>query len=276
MSAATRLITRITPRLTATLVAAVLAAPTFAVGTLAVGTAAAQTAATSPATSPATSQPAPKRIVPGDSTLRPARLHSDTLTYELVGFREGQVVPVGTIRDELTLEVGPPPQLRREIVVQRGSARLIDSSLTDVATMAPRRHVSRQPQRDIQLNIVGRRVRGTIGPSGTPGAAIDTTLGSMVFDAASWDLLVRTMPLARDYAAVFRVWDIETGLRDYTVRVIGSTPLRGETAWILLLQLGGPREITVWIGQTTSRLLQVETPVNETTVLRQSLISPAR
>ena len=258
MSAATRVIT--------TVIAAVCLVPA-----LAVGTASAQSAA-----APAPSQPAPKRIVPGDSTLRPARLHSDTLTYELVGFREGQVVPVGTIRDELTLEEGPPPQLRREIVVQRGSARLIDSSLTDVATVAPRRHVSRQPQRDIQLNIVGRRVRGTIGPSGTPGAAIDTTLGSMVFDAASWDLVVRTMPLARDFAAVFRVWDIETGLRDYTVRVIGSTPLRGETAWILLLQLGGPREITVWIGQTTGRLLQVETPVNETTVLRQTLTSPAR
>ena len=82
------------------------------------------------------------------------------------------------------------------------------------------------------------------------------------------------MPLAHDYSAVFRVYDLETGLHDYIVRVIGMTTLMGEPTHIVLFQLGGKQEVTVWIGATTRRLLQVETPLGPTTLLRQTLQAP--
>ena len=137
--------------------------------------------------------------------------------------------------------------------------------------MAPRLHRSLQPQRQLRIEFDGWRVRGTIGPVDAPGVAIDTTLGTPAFDSGNWDLIVRAMPLAPDFAAVFRVYDLENGLHDYTVRVIGTTPMQGEMAHIVLFQLGGQREVTVWVGETTRRLLQVETPLGPTTLLRQAL-----
>ena len=216
----------------------------------------------------------PRRIVPGDTSLRGARLRADTLVYALTGFRDGDEIPVGTITDILAREEGDAPRLRRTMSVQRGQSRLLDSTVTDMQTLAPRMHFSVQPQRQLRIEFTGSRVRGTIGPVDAPGVAIDTTLRSPVFDSGNWDLVVRAMPLAPGFAAVFRVYDLETGMHDYIVRVIGSTPMHGEPAHIVLFQLGGQMEITVWIGETTRRLLQVETPLGPTTILRQTLRGP--
>jgi hypothetical protein len=216
----------------------------------------------------------PRRVVPGDSSLRGAGLRIDSLTYTLTAFRDGDEIPVGTITDVMTQSTTSPPQLLRVLTVQRGAARLIDSSITDGSTLAPRLHASLQPQRQLRITFNGTRVRGNIGPVDAPGVAIDTTLGSAAFDSGNWDLIVRAMPLAPEYWAVFRVYDVETGLHDYVVRVIGTTTLMGEAAHIVLFQLGGQREVTVWIGATTRRLLQVETPLGPTTLLRQTLRLP--
>lgn len=215
--------------------------------------------------------PPTRRIVPGDTSLRAAGIRADTLTYTLTGYRDGNEIPVGTMTDVVTRTGTDQPLLRRVLTVQRGSAYLIDSTVTDARTLAPRQHRSVQPQRLLQIEFDGRRVRGRVGPVDSPGAAIDTTLASAVFDSGNWDLIVRAMPLAADFAAFFRVYDLDSGMRDYKVRVIGSTPMLGEQAHIVLFQLSAQREATVWIGDTTRRLLQVETPLGPTTVLRQTL-----
>lgn len=235
-------------------------------------------------TSPATTAPAVKpivppsrRIAPGDTSLRGANLRSDTLTYVLMAYRDGDEISVGTIIDALTRTEDATPQWRRVMSVQRTGNKLVDSTLSDIKTMAPRQHRSYQPQRQIRLDMTGTRVRGTIGPMDGPGVAIDTTLPTPFFDSGNWDLVVRAMPLAPGFAAVFRVYDLETGMHDYIVRVIGSTTMLGEPAHVVLFQLGGQREVTVWVGDTTRRLLQVETPLGPTTLLRQTLrVSPPR
>ncbi len=216
-------------------------------------------------------EPPVRRIAPGDTSLRGGGIRADTLTYTLTGYRDGDEIPVGTITDIVTRTGTDQPLLRRVLTVRRGSAYLIDSTVTDALTLAPRQHRSIQPQRLMHIDFEGRRVRGRIGPVDSPGAAIDTTLASAVFDSGNWDLVVRAMPLAADFAAIFRVFDLDAGLRDYRVRVIGATPMHGERAHIVLFQLSAQREATVWIGDTTRRLLQVETPLGPTTILRQTL-----
>jgi len=219
--------------------------------------------------------PAPRRVVPGDTTLRPGGLRADTVTYTLTGYREGDEIPVGTITDILTRVDGAVPLIRRVMVVQRGMSRLTDSSLTHATTLAPREHRSWQPQRQLQLEFTEKRVRGRIGPPDAPGMAIDTTLSAVAFDSGNWDLVVRALPLAPGYAATFPVFNLETGSHTYGVRVVGETTLYGERAHIVIFQLGGQREITVWIGAMSQRLLQVETPLGPTTLLRQTLrVSP--
>ena len=213
-----------------------------------------------------------KRIVPGDTTLRVREIRADTLRYALTGYRDGDEIPVGSITDIVSREGGE--LLRRVLVVQRGNASLIDSTLSDARTLAPRQHRSWQPQRHLQLDFAGLRVRGSIGPPDTQGAAIDTTIASPAFDSGNWDLVLRALPLDSGYAARFPVYSLETGLHEYRVRVIGSATLHGERAHVVLFQLGGSQEVTVWIGATTRRLLQVETPVGPTTLLRQTLRLP--
>ncbi|MCC6243231.1 MAG: hypothetical protein IT353_10340 [Gemmatimonadaceae bacterium] len=213
----------------------------------------------------------PRRVYPGDTTLRGSALRADTLTYTLTGYRDGDEIPVGTITDVFTRVEGKIPRWRRVMVVQRGTSRLTDSTTTDIATMAPVDHYSWQPQREITLQFQGARVRGRIGQPNTPGVAFDTTIALAAFDSGNWDLVVRAMPLAADYQAIFPVYDIESGAHNFGVRVIGQTPMYGETAHVVIFQLGGQREITVWVGATTRRLLQVETPLGPTTILRQAL-----
>jgi hypothetical protein len=231
-------------------------------------------AAQPPATAPTPVVPPSRRIAPGDTSLRGASLRPDTLTYVLMAYRDGDEISVGTIIDALTREDGATPQWRRVMSVQRTGNRLVDSTLTDAKSMAPKQHRSYQPQRQIRLDFAGVRVRGSIGPMDGPGVAIDTSLATPFFDSGNWDLIVRAMPLAPGFAAVFRVYDLETGMRDNIVRVIGATTMLGEPAHVVLFQLGGQREITVWIGATTRRLLQVETPLGPTTLLRQTLRLP--
>lgn len=219
--------------------------------------------------------PPGRRIWPGDTSLRTMGIRSDSLTYALTGYRDADEIAVGTITDIVTRSGTDRAVIRRVLSVQRGTSVLIDSTVTDAVTLAPRQHRSIQPQRMMTIEFEGKRVRGRIGPVDSPGAAIDTTLSWPVFDSGNWDLVVRSMPLAADFAAVFRVYDLDGGMRDYRVRVIGSTPMHGENAHIVLFQLGAQREATVWIGDTTRRLLQVETPLGPTTILRQTLRVPS-
>lgn len=222
-----------------------------------------------------------RRIAPGDTTLRPAALRVDTLTYSLTAYRDGAELSVGTIRDELTKVASDKDTWVRVLSVQRAAAKLVDSTITELATLSPRQHRSAQPTRVMRIDIrgdkAGMRVRGTLGPADGPGVAIDTTLKSPFFDSSNWDLVLRSMPLAPGYEAVFRVYDLDTGLKDYIVRVVGSTPMHGEQAHVVQFRLGTGSEATVWIGATTKRLLQVETVLGPTTLLRQTLrpVAPA-
>ena len=218
-----------------------------------------------------TASPPLRRVVPGDTSLRVSEIRADTLTYALTGFRDGDEIPIGTITDMVTREGGATPLLRRVLIVQRGGAQLTDSTLSDARTLAPRQHRSWQPQRQLRLDFAGLRVRGSIGPPDAMGVAIDTTIAVPAFDSGNWDLVVRSMPLDSGYVATFPVYALETGLHLYQVRVIGSTTMQGERAHVVLFLLGGQQEVTVWIGATTRRLLQMETPVGPATLLRQTL-----
>ncbi|MBL0173397.1 MAG: hypothetical protein IPP90_22450 [Gemmatimonadaceae bacterium] len=153
----------------------------------------------------------PHRVVPGDTSLRAGDLRVDTLTYALTGYRDGDEIPVGTITDMITREGGATPLLRRVLIVQRGDARLIDSTLSDAQTLAPRQHRSWQPQRHLQLDFSGLRVRGSIGPPDAMGAAIDTTITRSAFDSGNWDLVLRALPLDSGYVATFPVYDLGNG-----------------------------------------------------------------
>lgn len=210
---------------------------------------------------------------PGDAAFDSRHLQTDTTQYRLVLFREGSQFPVGQLIDEMRRDSSTQGVwLRRVQRVQRGSMQLIDSSVTDAGTLAPRSHASLQPTRRVALEFTGRRVRGRVGPVDAPTVPFDTVLPLPVFDAGNWDLLVRALPLAKGYAARLAVFDVDGGLRAYQIRVTGRTEVQGEDAHVVILTLARGRESVVWVGATSGRILRIETMLNATTMLLQERV----
>lgn len=209
-------------------------------------------------------------IAPGDSTLRGTRILADSVQYSLIAYRGAQQQVLGTAVDVVKLELrGDTPMIHRVLTVSPGRAPLIDSTITDARTLAPRRHRNVSASRLISLDFNGKRVKGSIGPVDVPSLPIDTTLAIAPFDSGNWDLVVRSLPLEKGYAARFRVYDTDSGLREYRIEVIGSTTVLGEDAHVVLFTLAPKRESVVWIGKASRQLLQVETLIDANTMLRQ-------
>ncbi len=215
-------------------------------------------------------------VVPGDSTLRVQRLVAGTQVFALTLFRDGDEIPVGRLRDVLVHDSSAgSPVLRRTLTTERGTLQLTDSTESAEPGLAPLRRRSQQQNRRVLLEFAGRRVRGSLAPQDVPGVPIDTTLPVAAFDAGNWDLVLRALPLAIGYTAQFAAYDIDAGVRRYQVQVTGQTTLHGEAAWVVKLAIGRGRESYVWIGKETARLLQLETMLNESTMLRQVLVPGA-
>jgi len=209
-------------------------------------------------------------IAPGDSALRGGRILADSVQYSLIAYRGEQQQMLGTAVDVVTLEMrGDVPVIHRVLTVSPGRAPLIDSTVTDARTLAPRRHRNVSSSRLISLDFNGRRVKGSIGPVDVPSLPIDTTLAIAPFDSGNWDLVVRSLPLEKGYAARFRVYDTDSGLREYRIEVTGSATVLGEDAHVVIFTLAPKRESVVWIGKASRRLLQVETLIDANTMLRQ-------
>ena len=221
-----------------------------------------------------TPAPAPLRwVLPGDTALQAGRVPAGIRRYALTTVRDGVEQPLGTITDELVIDTsGAAPMIRRVQTVRRSTTALVDSSVTDGRTLAPRSHVSQQPARRIALEFARKRVKGSLTPSEAPSLPIDTSLVVAPFDSANWDLLVRSLPLAKDYAVRFPVYDVDAGLREYSVRVTGTATILGEEAHIVRFFFAPNRAATVWFAKGTGVLLQIETVLGETFLLRQELV----
>jgi hypothetical protein len=209
-------------------------------------------------------------IAPGDTSLHGSRILADSVQYSLIAYRGAQQQTIGTAIDVVRLEMrGDVPVIHRVLTVSPGRAPLIDSTETDARTLAPRRHRNVSPSRLIALEFNGKRVKGSIGPVDVPSLPIDTMLALAPFDSGNWDLIVRSLPLEKGYAARFRVYDTDSGLREYRIDVTGSATVLGEEAHVVIFTLAPKRESVVWIGKTSRRLLQVETMIDANTMLRQ-------
>lgn len=214
--------------------------------------------------------PLPPRIVPGDSVLRSHWFTSDSIRYALTMFRDADEIPVGQLLDVWRPDtIGGVPVVVRVQRLQRGPVQLVDTTVTDQRTLAPRVRRSLQQNRRVLLEFNGARVKGSLAPLDAPPVPLDTTLRVAPFDAGSWELLLRALPLEKDFAARFPVYDLDGGLREYRVNVTGRTPVQGEDCHVVILTLARNRESVVWVSVATGQVVQIETMLGETTLLRQ-------
>jgi hypothetical protein len=218
--------------------------------------------------------PLPPRIVPGDSVLRSTWRTTwrtaDSVRYALTMFRDADEIPVGQLVDVWRPDtIGGVPVVVRVQRLQRGTVQLVDTTVTDQRTLAPRTRRSLQQNRRVLLEFNGARVKGSLAPLDAPPVPLDTTLRVAPFDAGNWELLLRALPLEKDFAARFPVYDLDGGLREYRVNVTGRTPIQGEDCHVVILTLARNRESVVWVSVATGQVVQIETMLGETTLLRQ-------
>lgn len=214
--------------------------------------------------------PLPPRVVPGDSVLHGARITGSVTRYALTMYRDADEIPVGRLTDMVRIDTANgTPVIVRVQQLQRGTITLVDSTTTDLQTVAPRSRRALQQNRRLLLEFNGPRVKGAIALLDVPQVPLDTTLMLAPFDASNWELLLRALPLAKGFAARFPVYDPDVGLREYRVHVTGSATIQGEAAHVVILTIARGRESVVWVSQTSGVVLQVETMLGETTLLRQ-------
>jgi hypothetical protein len=214
---------------------------------------------------------AAQATVPGAPALEPTRIRFGTMEYTLTLVRGDEEETLGYLRDEIMPIRGTDPVLRRVLSLTRGNSTLIDSTLTDLETLAPHWHKSVQPHREIEYQMDGARVVGIVTPTSGEARAIDTTLADLAFDSSNWDLIVRALPLADGDAAVLSMYDVDANLTRYSLRVVDRQP-RGRTDVIhVIIDMGKGREAHAWFDDITRVLLRVETQLGPDVLLRQLL-----
>jgi len=215
----------------------------------------------------------PALLLPGDTTLRPLVLARDSVRYTLTMFRDADEVPVGRLVESWRVDtVGGMALVTRVQRLQRGTTQLVDTTVTEARTLAPRVRRSLQQNRRVLLEFTGARVRGSLAPLDAPPVPIDTTLRVAPFDAGNWELVLRALPLTADFAVRLPVYDLDGGLREYRVQVTGRTTVQGDDAHVVILTLARNRESVVWVSVATGQVLRIETMLGETTMLRQERV----
>jgi len=184
----------------------------------------------------------PPRVLPGDASLRPLPSLHDSVRYTLTMYRDADEIPVGRLTELWrTDSASGTPLVLRVQRLQRNTMQLIDSTWTDARTLP---------------------------------VPVDTTLRLAPFDAGNWELVLRALPLATGYAARLPVYDLDGGLREYLVQVTGQTTMQEEAAHVVVLTLARNRESVVWVSVHSGQVLQIETMLGETTMLRQVRVRP--
>jgi hypothetical protein len=169
--------------------------------------------------------------------------------------------PLGTLWDELTAVDGGT-RLRR---VYRTTNTLFGNHLDTVTSALPRltpvRHRTQAARIRQNLEFRADSVVGWSEMEGRPRRTIARPSIPGAFDAATFDLLVRSAPLTEKYAVevrgVLAEPDTVTTLR---ARVAGSDSVRTEggqylPAWVIEMDFAGLPS-TMWIEKASRRLLR--------------------
>lgn len=211
---------------------------------------------------------AARAVAPGDPWVDGRRLRSGTSRYSWIMVQGGREQPVGTRTDVLV--VRGDGRVSRVQTVQRGSWALVDSTVAEERTLAPRIHRSHQSTRTVSLDFAGARVNGR-AVSGDSVQPVSAVLERPAFDSGNWDLVVRALPLRRGFAARVAVFDHEAaGLAWYPVCVVGQEAAgpHGIPAWRVEARLSRST-ITLWVDRATRDVIRFESTLQNGAILRQ-------
>jgi hypothetical protein len=191
--------------------------------------------------------------------LNPRLLRLATDSVEVYVVRQGDRQRTGTIVDALdTVRVNG--ELRLQRIYSRTDEVLGNGVDTLVDAFA-----------DLRLRLIDSRsdgggveheewrnghVVGVVEQSGKPVRQVDTAAASGVYSSSSFDLIVRSAPLAQGYTLTISAFSGRQGAKTISAKVAASETLpRFGAAWRVEADLGG-RSATFWIAKNSRRVVR--------------------
>lgn len=187
------------------------------------------------------------------------RLQLGLDSLEVFVIRQGQQQRTGIVLDRLdTVRVNGEVRLRRvyrrvDLILGSGVDTLIDH----FPDLAPRSvHSFSEGGGTETLVWRAGRVTGGVEHPGKTKRSIDTTAGPSVYSSASFDLILRTSPLADGYEVVVPAYSGRQGAKTLTAKVVASEVLSGfGDTWRVEANFAG-LSVTYWIAKSSRRLIR--------------------
>ena len=189
---------------------------------------------------------------PDGRLLRPG---VETLTVYLV--REGKRERTAYVIDALHIEAtADGDTLIRRTYEWVGEGARVDTIVDQRATLSPRRYYSSVPAGGAHtLSWNAGRLVGSVRRLGAT-IAIDTTLTSTVFNAATLDLILRASPLAPGYSVEVPSFIAELGIVPIRARVTATDTVPNEGVLYRVQANFAGLPVTFWIDPVTRRLVR--------------------
>ena len=193
------------------------------------------------------------------SGLDPTRLRLTTDTLDVYIVREGRQHRTGTIIDALDT-VRTDGELRLQRVYRRTDELLgngVDTLVDAFADLTLRRIDSRSDDGGVErVEWRNGRIVGVVEQNGKPARQIDTAAAGGAYSSASFDLILRSAPLAARYALAIPAYSGREGPKRLTAKVAGSEKLPGFGATWRVEADFGQRSATFWITKDSRRLVR--------------------
>jgi len=162
----------------------------------------------------------------------------------------------GMVRDEIAFVESGGRRLVRRVYQTKDrvlGARL-DTLVDEAAALAPVSHHSRSSSMLEFLEFADGRVSGWVRLANGDSIRVDAPIAARIFNASTFDLVLRTSPLSENWEAEIPSFLASTRtVVPLKVKVTGAEMVDGEPAWRVQADFAGT-PVTFWIGKESRRL----------------------
>ncbi|MGH7650670.1 MAG: hypothetical protein ACREMS_02390 [Gemmatimonadaceae bacterium] len=130
----------------------------------------------------------------------------------------------------------------------------LDTIVDSWPRLEPRSYHSVSSRDTVFLDWSASRLRGKVRVEGKPVISVDE-VADTVYNAASFDLILRASPLASNYSVVVPAYIPGRGVVRLTAKVGDEENVHGQNAWRVDADFMG-MPVTFWIGKATRQLLR--------------------
>jgi hypothetical protein len=201
-----------------------------------------------------------------------ARVSLGHFVRNLSVMRDGQEQRIGTITEDVSVQgAGASATVIRAQEIVLGPRTIIDTAVSNRATLAPLWHNSKQPTASMLLRFDGRHITGSHTTDNAAPEVVDHTVSVPTFDSNNMELVMGALPLAKGYAARLPFYIYEAkGIEWLDLTVTGDTSIDDVAAWAMDVQFYGGHG-TWWFAKDSRRMLKSEMTTANGRMMRVTL-----